>query len=83
MFCEKCGKEVNNDAVVCIHCGCSLKKSTEFFGFELTPRLATHPDILKENKMNLSKRIQKKLKESMNSDGFPKINKGYYENYHS
>ena len=61
----------------------TLKKSTEFFGFELTPRLATHPDILKENKMNLSKRIQKKLKDSMNSDGFPKINKGYYENYHS
>lgn len=29
MFCEKCGKEVNNDAVVCVHCGCSLKKSTE------------------------------------------------------
>ena len=55
----------------------------KFFGFELTPRLATHPDILKENKMNLSKRIQKKLKDSMNSDGFPKINKGYYENYHS
>ena len=29
MFCEKCGKEVNEEAVVCIHCGCSLKSSTE------------------------------------------------------
>ena len=25
MFCDKCGKEVNDEAVVCIHCGCSLK----------------------------------------------------------
>ncbi len=22
-FCSKCGKEINNDAVVCVHCGCS------------------------------------------------------------
>ena len=27
MFCEKCGKEVNNEAVVCVHCGCSLKST--------------------------------------------------------
>ncbi len=26
MFCKKCGKEVNDDAVVCVHCGCSLKE---------------------------------------------------------
>jgi hypothetical protein len=25
MFCNKCGKEVDDDAVVCIGCGCSLK----------------------------------------------------------
>ena len=24
MFCSHCGNEVNNDAVVCIHCGCSI-----------------------------------------------------------
>ncbi len=24
-FCSHCGKEVNPDAVVCVHCGCSLK----------------------------------------------------------
>lgn len=23
MFCQKCGKEINDDAAVCIHCGCS------------------------------------------------------------
>ena len=23
MFCSKCGKEINDEAVVCIHCGCS------------------------------------------------------------
>ena len=26
MFCPKCGKEVVDDAVVCIHCGRSLKE---------------------------------------------------------
>ena len=24
MFCSKCGKEVNDEAVVCVHCGCAL-----------------------------------------------------------
>jgi uncharacterized membrane protein YhaH (DUF805 family) len=27
MFCEECGKEVHDEAVVCVHCGCALKKS--------------------------------------------------------
>lgn len=27
MFCKKCGKEVNEDAFVCIHCGCLLDES--------------------------------------------------------
>ena len=25
MFCSKCGKEVNDEAVVCIHCGCAIE----------------------------------------------------------
>lgn len=25
MFCKKCGKEINDDAVVCVHCGCSVE----------------------------------------------------------
>lgn len=24
MFCSKCGKEVNDEAVICIHCGCAI-----------------------------------------------------------
>ena len=28
MFCSKCGKEINDDAVVCIHCGCSVNNKT-------------------------------------------------------
>jgi hypothetical protein len=24
MFCSKCGKEVNDEAVVCVHCGCAI-----------------------------------------------------------
>lgn len=26
MFCKKCGKEILDDAVVCIHCGCAVEK---------------------------------------------------------
>jgi uncharacterized membrane protein YvbJ len=25
-YCPHCGKEVNDEAVVCIHCGCSIKQ---------------------------------------------------------
>lgn len=25
MYCQKCGKEIDNEAVVCIHCGCATK----------------------------------------------------------
>lgn len=25
MFCHKCGKEIDNDAVVCVHCGSETK----------------------------------------------------------
>ncbi len=25
MFCKHCGKEVNENAVICVHCGCALK----------------------------------------------------------
>ena len=27
MFCTNCGKEINENAIICIHCGCSLKKN--------------------------------------------------------
>jgi len=29
MFCEKCGEEVKDEAIVCTSCGCSLKSTTE------------------------------------------------------
>ena len=25
MFCSKCGKEVHDEAVVCVHCGCAIE----------------------------------------------------------
>ncbi|MBO6272096.1 TM2 domain-containing protein [bacterium] len=25
MYCSKCGNEIDNDAVVCVHCGCQIK----------------------------------------------------------
>ena len=25
MFCSKCGKEINDEAVVCVHCGCATQ----------------------------------------------------------
>lgn len=27
-FCNTCGKEINDNAVVCVHCGCQIKGST-------------------------------------------------------
>lgn len=27
MFCSKCGKEVNDEAVVCVHCGCPISNN--------------------------------------------------------
>ena len=29
MFCSKCGKEIDNDAVICIHCGCPTQNYKE------------------------------------------------------
>jgi len=29
MFCKECGKEINNKAVVCIHCGVSTAKKKD------------------------------------------------------
>ena len=26
MFCNKCGKEINDDAVVCVGCGCAVNE---------------------------------------------------------
>ena len=26
MFCQKCGKEINNDAVICVGCGCPVNQ---------------------------------------------------------
>ena len=25
MFCSKCGHEINDEAVICVHCGCSVE----------------------------------------------------------
>ena len=33
-FCSKCGQEVNEEAVICIHCGCSVETATP----EATPQ---------------------------------------------
>jgi len=27
MYCSKCGKEIHDDAVICVHCGCATKNS--------------------------------------------------------
>ncbi len=29
MFCKTCGQEVNDNAVICPHCGCTIKQTTE------------------------------------------------------
>ena len=30
MYCKNCGKEVSDNAVVCIHCGCAIEKRSSF-----------------------------------------------------
>ena len=32
MFCKKCGKEINDEAVVCVHCGCRVKSAANLDG---------------------------------------------------
>lgn len=27
MFCKKCGQEIMDDAIICVHCGCSTQDS--------------------------------------------------------
>ena len=27
MFCSKCGKEINDEAVICVHCGCAVDQN--------------------------------------------------------
>lgn len=29
MFCYKCGKEIDDEAIVCVHCGCATPKYQE------------------------------------------------------
>lgn len=29
MFCQKCGKEIHDEAVICVHCGCEVKPSVK------------------------------------------------------
>lgn len=26
MYCKNCGQEIRNEAVICVHCGCSVEK---------------------------------------------------------
>ena len=29
MFCSKCGHEINDEAIICVHCGCAVKGSRQ------------------------------------------------------
>lgn len=29
MFCRKCGKEILDEAVICVHCGCSVEEKKQ------------------------------------------------------
>ena len=36
-FCQKCGKEIHDDAVICTGCGCAVSTSKENFPNNTTP----------------------------------------------
>lgn len=29
MYCQKCGKEIDDEAVICVHCGCEIQNSSK------------------------------------------------------
>ena len=29
MFCQNCGKEIDDNAVICVHCGCEVKQGNK------------------------------------------------------
>ena len=43
MFCHKCGKEIDDEAVVCVHCGCATGN------FEKDKKDANQPIIINNN----------------------------------
>lgn len=43
MFCSKCGKEIDNEAVVCVHCGCPTQN------FRVETKQADNPIIINNN----------------------------------
>ncbi len=43
MFCSKCGKEIDNEAVVCVHCGCPTSN------FEKNNKGKDQPIIINNN----------------------------------
>ncbi len=36
MYCKHCGKEINDQAVICVHCGCSVVEKKEGLISEMT-----------------------------------------------
>ena len=43
MFCSKCGKEIDNEAVICVHCGCPTSN------FEKSKKEKDQPIIINNN----------------------------------
>lgn len=43
MYCSKCGKEINDEAVVCVYCGCPTEK------FHKEERTKDQPIIINNN----------------------------------
>ena len=43
MYCSKCGKEIDNEAVVCVHCGCPTSN------FEKNKKDKDQPIIINNN----------------------------------
>ena len=44
MFCKKCGSEINDDAVICVKCGCSTKEE---------PPVPTAEQLAQKKKINV------------------------------
>ena len=66
MFCTKCGKEIHDEAVVCIHCGCPVPGSPYAPPINNTPKKQTTklakntPYCTMDNKNNVTNQVGEK-----------------------
>ena len=63
MFCHKCGKEISDDAVVCVHCGVETKNL----------------DKNKDKSINIVNQSSSSSTSTSNRKGYPRVYNGFFD----